>query len=531
MFHHVYDTPGTYNGYPNGYKFVRLQRQYIKYTLTTVAGPTTAFSSEAGCQGSPVQFTDLTNTNGGAPIIQWSWNFGDPGSGAANISYLQNPVHIYSAAGTYTVVMYSTSASGCIDSTSQAITITAPPAVAFMYSSSCVGQPVTFEPDPSVMNTSEIVLYNWNFGDGTNTSNQMSPTHTYAIYGTYTVTLTVTNINGCTASTTRSVVITAVPVAAFSSSSTCSGNAVQFTDFSYSPTGDPIVAWHWIFGDPNGAGNDTSNLQHPEYTYAQNGNYNVTLIATSISGCSNNVTIPVQIVPAPVAAYSFTTNACQNGTVAFQDESSAYMGTVNQWSWEFEPYYYSNLENPVHTFIHTDSCYNVQLIITDIRGCSDTTVQRVCVPAGLQVEVGYSSTCVGDTTQFAALLITPANDSLVRFEWNFDDMSSGIFNTSSLENPEHYFANPGNYMVSLTATDINNCKSTVYQNVIINSLPQPEFAFNAGTCDSTLYFTDMSAANGNDIIAWVWEYGDGAIDTITSSPANTSHYYTTTGQL
>lgn len=527
---HVYDAPGTYTVTLTVTNLSGCNAS-ISSSLSTIAGPTTAFSSEAGCEGSPVQFTDMTNTNGGAPIIQWSWNFGDPASGAANTSYLQNPVHIFSAAGTYTVVMYSTSASGCQDSTSQVITITSSPAVAFLYSSSCAGQPVTFEPDPSVMNTSEIVLYNWDFGDGSPSSNQMSPTHTYAIYGTYTVTLTVTNINGCIATTNRSVVITAVPVAAFSSSSTCSGNAVQFTDFSYSPTGDPIIAWHWVFGDPNGGGNDTSNLQHPEYTYTQNGNYNVTLTATSISGCSNTVTIPVQIVPAPVASYSYITNACQNGSVSFQDESSAYMGTVNEWQWEFEPYYYSNLENPVHTFMHTDSCYNVQLIITDIRGCSDTTVQQVCIPAGLQLAVDYDATCIGDTTQFSARLIAPANDSLVRFVWNFDDMQSGIFNTSTLENPVHYFENPGNYMVSLTATDINNCTSTIYQNVTINTLPQPEFSFNAGTCDSTLYFTDMSAANGNDIVAWIWNYGDGAIDTLNASPANTSHYYSTTGSF
>ncbi|MGE5317778.1 MAG: PKD domain-containing protein, partial [Chloroflexota bacterium] len=168
---------------------------------------------------------------------------------------------------------------------------------------------------------------------------------------------------------------------------------------------------------------------------------------------------------------------------------------------------------------------------TDIRGCSDTTIQQVCIPAALQIAVNYDATCIGDTTQFAALLMAPGNDSLVRFEWNFDDMASGIFNTSNLKNPDHYFANSGNYMVSLTATDINNCESTVYENVTINSLPQPEFAYNAGTCDSTLYFTDMSAANGNNIIAWVWNYGDGAIDTITSSPANTSHYYATTGSF
>ena len=525
---HTYATSGTYNVTLTVTNLSGCDAS-VSNSINIVTGPTAGFTFEAACEGSPVQFTDMTNTNGGTPIIQWNWNFGDPASGTSNTSYLQNPVHTYANPGTYNVTMYSMSASGCQDSTSQVITITESPAVAFTYTSSCAGQPVTFSPDPSVMNLGDIVLYNWNFGDGSPTSNQMSPTHTYAIYGSYTVTLTVTNISGCVASVSNNITISALPVAAFTSNSTCSSTATQFTDFSYSPTGEPIVEWFWTFGDQAAAGKDTSVLQNPVYIYSVAGLYNVTLTATSITGCSSTITIPVQIVAAPVASFSFITNACQNGTVSFRDESSSSMGAVSAWSWEFEPYYYSNLQNPVHTFMLSDSCYDVKLIITDLLGCTDTTVQQVCVPAGLQVGIDYTATCIGDTTLFSPDLIAPANDSLVRFVWNFDDATSGIYNTSTLRNPEHYFANPGSYLVSLTATDINNCQVTVYTNVVINNLPSPRFSFTAGNCDSTLYFNDLSVTNGNDIVSWIWNYGDGVIDTLTVSPANTTHFYATSG--
>ena len=53
----------------------------------------------------------------------------------------------------------------------------------------------------------DAFTYLWNFGDGTATSTASTPAHTYAVDGTYTVTLTVTDAWGKSASTTRVVTI------------------------------------------------------------------------------------------------------------------------------------------------------------------------------------------------------------------------------------------------------------------------------------------------------------------------------------
>ncbi len=88
----------------------------------------------------------------------------------------------------------------------------------------------------------------WNFGDG-NTSILENPTNTYAVNGTYTVSLTeVNSINSNETTMTGYIVVGATtPVAAFSASP-LSGIApltVQFIDQS---TGSP-TQWEWSFGD------------------------------------------------------------------------------------------------------------------------------------------------------------------------------------------------------------------------------------------------------------------------------------------
>jgi PKD repeat protein len=91
--------------------------------------PVPDFSAPVGCPGQSVQFTDMTNPNGGT-ISSWKWNFGDPGTGSANTSLLQNPVHSYNTPGTYTVALVSTVNGMCTDSVMKEVIVTTAPEAA-----------------------------------------------------------------------------------------------------------------------------------------------------------------------------------------------------------------------------------------------------------------------------------------------------------------------------------------------------------------------------------------------------------------
>src|SRR5205823_14436765 len=157
---------------------------------------------------------------------------------------------------------------------SRSVTVTAPnqpPTAAF--TASCSGLTCSFTSSSSDPDGS-ISAYSWTFGDGA-TSTAQNPAHTYAVGGTYTVTLKVTDNQGGTGTTSHGVTVTQPnqpPTAAFTSS--CSGLTCSFTSTSSDPDGS-ISAYSWTFGD--GA---TGRAQSTSHTYGAGGADTVTLKLT-----------------------------------------------------------------------------------------------------------------------------------------------------------------------------------------------------------------------------------------------------------
>src|SRR5699024_9387049 len=93
-----------------------------EYTITVDALPTAAFTLTNACENSDVQFTDASAGNGGV-VNQWEWDFDDGGA----TSTQQNPTHLYTTAGTYSIELISTTTNGCRDTVTQQITVYALP--------------------------------------------------------------------------------------------------------------------------------------------------------------------------------------------------------------------------------------------------------------------------------------------------------------------------------------------------------------------------------------------------------------------
>lgn len=132
--------------------------------------------------------------------------------------------------------------------------------------------------------------YDWDFGVPGATSSEFEPTYTYPDTGTYLVKLVVNKGSTCADSITRLVKVYPSFKADFQVSGLhCPGSPLNFTDLS-SSTYKPINSWSWNFGDGQGTAE-----QNPVHAYAVGKDYNVTLIAKNIKGCTDTATQSISI--------------------------------------------------------------------------------------------------------------------------------------------------------------------------------------------------------------------------------------------
>lgn len=163
--------------------------------------------------GDEVEFTDTSTTPTGTTITGWDWDFGDDED-----SDEQNPTHTYGAGGTYTVSLTVTNSDTQTHTVTHDIEVSAlKPTADFDYSpiTPDVGDPVAFTDTSAAAGEATIESWSWNFGDGTTVTTQ-NPTHSYAVIGTYTVSLTVTDSNEETSNAHAEQIVVGPPVMMYS---------------------------------------------------------------------------------------------------------------------------------------------------------------------------------------------------------------------------------------------------------------------------------------------------------------------------
>jgi PKD repeat protein len=208
----------------------------------------------------------------------FSWDFGDPDSGANNTASGQTPTHNYSAAGEYKVKLLVQGQTS--DDTTITVKIKAPVLTAcFTHTSNnnyIAPTTVSFKAECS----KNALAYNWNFGDPASGSNNtavgINPSHNYAQPGTYNVKLLIQS-GATNKDTTLPVVIKAPPpVANFTVSN---DNCLAPCTVSFTNSSSNATAYSWNFGDGT-----TSTQTSPSKLYNEGKTYAVTLTATGPGG-------------------------------------------------------------------------------------------------------------------------------------------------------------------------------------------------------------------------------------------------------
>ncbi len=483
-----------------------------------LASPESAFEGSPTTGEAPltVLFVDASEA-GTANIAEWQWDFGDGSSSTS-----RNPSHVYTMPGTYTVSLTVTTSVGTHTALRRDyIEVVEPPTAAFEATPVLGNAPLTVNfRDLSEPGSSEIIDWQWNFGDRSPTSAEQNPVHVYDAPGLYTVSLTVTTSVGTDSlELVQYINVAGNPVADFESNY-APGTAplsVTFTDTSDAGTA-AITGWAWDFGDGG-----MSTEQNPTYVYATPGVYSVSLTIETEVGSDTVLRENLIVVEeGPTAAFS---GAPLMGaaplSVVFTDQSSAGSMAISNRLWDFgDGGLLSTRQNPTRVY-NVPGVYTVSLKVTTPVG-SDTLEQTDYITVLPGVAFSGNQTRGEGTLRVQFVDQSSTGDfEITAWAWEFGD--GGM---STEQNPEHTYTEPGVYDVRLTVTtDLGDSVATEAGYITVS----PTTAFSAdpvtGAPPLEVTFTDETAAGSFEISAWAWDFGDGG----TSEEQSPVYTYATPG--
>ncbi len=484
-----------------------------RYTVGSTSGFTLSFGGTAQigiianftnttvCLGQSVQFTNTSSTGTG---VTYSWDFDDGG-----ISSLQNPSHLYIAAGTYNVQLITSNGS-CSDTIIHQVIITPGPVITVNPnpSSICAGQTVA-------LTASGATTYTWAPNYNLTSTTGANVTASPVVSTTYTVTGTT---NGCNGTTTTVVSVNALStVNSFPASSViCEGDSVIITGigantYSWAPsiglnssTGSSVVAiptitTTYVLTGTNAAGCDgfdttiitvnslpiiavnpsapsicgIGNVQltasgantyswNPPTSLNNNSISNpiasplstITYVVTgtSIQNCISTAQVVVTVNQLPAVSFNGLTSInCINASVnnlLGNPAGGVFLGQG----------IVGNSFDPLQAGI--GGPYTITYSYTDANGCSNTSTQQTTVIAGANISVSAvsNSICAGSNT-----IITASGGQT--YSWS---PSTGLNSTLSAS----VTAQPtATITYSVTGIDINGCSGTATIDISVNTLP------------------------------------------------------------
>jgi gliding motility-associated-like protein len=441
------------------------------------------------------------------------WNFGDPLSGAANTSVLENPVHSFSGPGFYTVLLMgsvpNTSNPNEVCPDGQIIYDTVLAVADFENSKACPGTSVSFFDRSKYMGFAKIIGWDWDFGDpasgASNVSKLQNPAHIYATPGNYTVTLTIMELSGCQSTISKTLSVKPLPsLNMVLPSITCERTALPF---SATISGE-VASVLWNFGDAFSSAANASGLPDPYHEFRMPGIYTVTLTAMNVYGCtavfSENLTISQNLLAGNIT-YSQPSPLCEGDSVKL----TAPAGGV-AWNW-------TTGEKTVNITVHETGIYN--LTLTDGKSCTYSPgavqVSVLSEPNGIIHAVKYDEfgqpvasfennlqLCEGED-----LTLMVKGNPAYSYAWSTGETGVEIHFTKG----RGTLLPAGSYIFTVTVTDnMTTCTSVEGPfSVIVNPLPDVQITSSSSSgfiCENNK--TTFEVTSPDSLLTYAWSTGE-----------------------
>lgn len=437
-----------------------------------------------------IQYTNLNITND----VTYIWDFGN----GTTYEGANPPATFYNEKGIYDLTIYMTNGS-CADTAYFDNIVDTDPELSFSVSPQniCAGSELTFTDDSQLPADSLL----WSFGDG-NTSNNISPTHIYNAGGCYDVTL-IRYSNTCSDTTTLScLTVRESPDMSYTI------NNQYYCDLPATVTAEGMGAGKWFWSME---GVDTLQTDTAVFEILAYGTYDLNLYYEAEGGCIiRNPKTEVIVQPFETALPTQVIEGCGPLSFTLSDSiSSEY--DIASWQWNIgNGLFTSDEENPSFTIPDTGR-YDLELIVTNEIGCSDTLLAEEHIRVGLMPEVNFTGGplegCRDITRSFSDLSSGFADE----WQWNF-----GTGTDSQLSNPTHDYDDAGVFDVTLTASH-NGCSDSLTLTDFITVLePNAQFVLHYN-CENPYSVNIENVTKGADSLVWNIHMSDDNIITSMDS--------------
>ena len=428
-------------------------RDTIHITISGQA-PIANFSFQNQCFGLPNAFADLSVGLPTDAVVLWNWDLGD-----GNTNTTQSPAYTYGSAGTYTVQLYVESAGGCGAFHTEVLTVHAVPTASFTKVGHCSGQSVQFT-NTSAIGDAPIAAYLWNFDQpwtgAANISTVPTPYRTFEGAGTYSVSLEVTDTNGCVNDTIIPLVIDASPIITFTAADACANAPISFTNSSVVET---PATYLWDFGDLT-----SSILPLPVKYYSNIGIHTITLTATAGNGCVNTLQQQMYVNPNPVAAMTFGP-MCMGTYTSLMDNSTVVSGSIASYLWIINST--DSLTGSTNNYVFNSlGQQQVELQVTSDMGCTSMASQFVDVAEELAASFTASSSIIAAGEPITFINTTP---TLSIVSWDFGDGNSLNFvSPTTYQYGSNYI--DSTVTVSMFVSNVLGCMDTATMSISIQPM-------------------------------------------------------------
>ncbi len=461
--------------------------------------------------GVPISLDASGSFDSDGRIISTDWDLGDgTAAGEPRVD------HAYETPGTYTVRVRVTDDAGLANSsaeTTATVIVNAPPVPDIDYPATvAAGETVAFDAAGSADPDGTITAYTWEMGDGTGLTGE-TVQHAYAAPGSYTVRLTVTDD---TATANRSVSaeypvrVNHPPVPDAGPDRVVNASRVDFDASGSTDPDDPIIGYHWDFGDGTEAEGMTVS-----HVYAIPGSYTVTLTVTDASETASarrSDTAGVRVNHPPTADAGGDRRVAPGESIDFDARFSGDPdGEIQAYRWGLGPEKTADGPRITHAF-SDPGVYPVRLTVIDDDGAEGNDYAEITVNAAPTAWFPpVKRVAPGETVRFDGSASTDPDGEITGFRWEIGDPdNSGTPVTGRVV--EQTFDTPGRYPVSLTVTDdsqVRNGSDTLARIVAVNHPPAPIGLDDIQTCRQTVRFDAGNPSDPDgDPIQITWDFGD-----------------------